>query len=59
MKSFKSILLLVVTNLLIFVSLSISFTILVNFILPIFGVDLRGSVSGRLPFVFYDNTEIV
>ena len=44
MKSFKSLLLLVVANLLIFVTLSISFTILVNVVLPLFGVDLRASV---------------
>lgn len=44
MKSFKSIALLVGTNLLIFVTLSITFSLLVNLILPAFGVDLRGVV---------------
>lgn len=45
MKSFKGIALLVVTNLLIFATLFISFQVLVNFILPAFGIDLRGSVN--------------
>lgn len=44
MKSFKSIALLVGTNLLIFVTLSITFSLLVKLILPAFGVDLRGVV---------------
>ena len=45
MKSFKSIALLVFTNLLIFIALSITFSILVNWVLPAFGVDLRGMVG--------------
>lgn len=45
MKSFKSIALLVGTNLLIFITLSITFSVLVNLVLPAFGVDLRGVVS--------------
>lgn len=45
MKSFKSIALLVGTNLLIFITLSITFSVLVNVVLPAFGVDLRGVVS--------------
>ncbi len=45
MKSMKSILLLVVANLLIFLTLSITFTVLVQLVLPAFGIDLRGSVN--------------
>ncbi|WP_414040305.1 protease HtpX [Acidithiobacillus sp. M4-SHS-6] len=45
MKSFKSIALLAVANLLVFVALSITFSILVYLVLPAFGVDLRGVVG--------------
>lgn len=48
MKNFKGILLLVLANVLIFVTLSITFTILVQVVLPAFGVDLRGSVNQSL-----------
>ncbi len=46
MRSLKGIFLLIVANLLIFTTLSISGTILINFILPAFGIDLRGSLAG-------------
>ncbi|MDQ6950772.1 MAG: protease HtpX [Mariprofundales bacterium] len=46
MRSFKGIFLLIIANLLIFTTLSISGTILINFVLPSFGIDLRGSVGG-------------
>jgi len=46
MRSFKGIFLLIIANLLIFTTLSISGTILINFILPAFGIDLRGSLAG-------------
>jgi heat shock protein HtpX len=44
MKRLKGIGLLLIANVLIFVALSISFTVLVEYILPAFGVDLRGAV---------------
>jgi heat shock protein HtpX len=44
-KSLKRIVLLLIANVLIFVTLSITFTILVNVILPAFGIDVRGSVD--------------
>ncbi len=45
MRSFKGIGLLIITNLLIMFTLIISGNILINFILPQFGIDLRGSVA--------------
>lgn len=45
MKSLKGIGLLIVTNILIMVTLMISGTLIVNFILPMFGIDVRGSFS--------------
>jgi len=45
MQWFKGIFLLIVTNLLIFFTLVISGTILINFVLPSFGIDLRGSLA--------------
>ncbi|WP_038247797.1 protease HtpX [Ghiorsea bivora] len=47
MKSFKGIALLVITNILIMVTLAISANILVYFILPMFGIDVRGSFEAR------------
>ena len=47
MKSFKGIALLVVTNILIMVTLAISANILVYFVLPMFGIDVRGSFEAR------------
>jgi heat shock protein HtpX len=47
MKSFKGIALLVITNILIMVTLAISANILVYFILPKFGIDVRGSFEAR------------
>ncbi|HEY5648903.1 MAG TPA: protease HtpX [Nitrospiria bacterium] len=41
----KGIGLLLLSNILIFVTLSITFTILVNIVLPMFGMDIRGSVN--------------
>jgi heat shock protein HtpX len=48
MKNLKGIFLLVLANALIFVTLSITFTILVQVVLPAFGIDLRGSVNQSL-----------
>lgn len=47
MKSFKGIALLVITNILIMVTLAISANILVYFVLPAFGIDVRGSFEAR------------
>ncbi|WP_447980296.1 protease HtpX [Candidatus Nitrospira bockiana] len=44
LKSLKGIALLLIANVLIFVALSITFTVLTEFILPAFGIDLRGAV---------------
>lgn len=41
----KGIGLLLLSNILIFVTLSITFTLLVNIVLPAFGMDIRGSVN--------------
>ena len=46
MKKFKGIGLLLLSNILIVVTLSITFTILSQVILPSFGIDIRGIVSG-------------
>jgi heat shock protein HtpX len=48
MKNLKGIMLLVVANVLIFITLSITFTVLVQVVLPAFGIDLRGSVNQSL-----------
>jgi len=45
MQWFKGIFLLIVTNLLIFFTLAITGTILIDFVLPNFGIDVRGSVA--------------
>jgi len=45
MKSFKGIALLIVTNLLIFLTLAITGNILIYFVLPMIGIDVRGSVA--------------
>lgn len=45
MKRFKGIGLLLLANVLIFVTLSITFMILSEFVLPAFGIDLRGSIA--------------
>jgi len=45
MRWFKGIFLLIITNLLIFFTLAITGSILINVILPNFGIDLRGSVA--------------
>ncbi|MDE3225441.1 MAG: M48 family metalloprotease, partial [Nitrospirota bacterium] len=45
MKWLKGMVLLLIANVLIFVTLSISFHVLVNFILPAFGIDVRGAVN--------------
>ena len=45
MKKFKGIGLLLIGNILIFITLSISFTVLSEFVLPAFGIDLRGSIA--------------
>ncbi len=44
MKRFKGIGLLLISNILIFLTLSITFSILANVVLPAFGIDLRGSI---------------
>jgi heat shock protein HtpX len=45
MKWLKGIALLLIANILIFLTLSITFNVLVNFVLPAFGIDLRGAVN--------------
>ena len=46
MKKFKGIGLLLLGNILIFITLSISFTVLSEYVLPVFfGIDLRGSIA--------------
>ena len=45
MKKLKGIGLLLLANILIFITLSISFTVLSEFVLPAFGIDLRGSIA--------------
>jgi len=45
MKKFKGIGLLLLANILIFITLSISFFVLSEFVLPAFGIDLRGSIA--------------
>ncbi|MDX8390695.1 MAG: protease HtpX [Mariprofundaceae bacterium] len=45
MNAMKSIFLLIAANFLIFITLAVTGTILINFILPNFGIDLRGSVA--------------
>jgi len=45
MRSFKGIFLLIITNLLVFLTLIISGNILIHFVLPAFGVDMRGSFA--------------
>jgi len=45
MKWLKGITLLLIANVLIFATLSITFTLLVNVILPAFGIDVRGAVN--------------
>lgn len=48
MKTMKGMVWLVVANVLIFVTLSVTFTILVQFVLPAFGIDLRHSANHSL-----------
>jgi len=45
MKWLKGVGLLLIANVLIFVTLSITFHVLVNVVLPVFGIDVRGAVS--------------
>jgi len=45
MQWFKGVFLLIITNVLIFFTLAVTGTILINFVLPNFGIDLRGSVA--------------
>jgi heat shock protein HtpX len=45
MKWLKGIVLLLIANVLIFVTLSITFHVLVNYVLPAFGMDVRGVVN--------------
>ncbi len=45
MKWLKGIVLLLVANVLIYITLSISFSVIVNIILPVFGIDVRGIVD--------------
>ncbi|MCA1837629.1 MAG: protease HtpX, partial [Actinobacteria bacterium] len=48
MKWLKGIGLLLIANVLIFVALSVTFHVLVNFVLPAFGVDIRGAVNEQM-----------
>lgn len=45
MRSFKGMILLILANLLVFLTLAISGNILIHFVLPAFGIDLRGSFA--------------
>lgn len=45
MKWLKGIGMLLIANILIFVTLSITFQVLVNYVLPAFGIDVRGAVN--------------
>jgi len=45
MKSFKGIGLLIITNILIMITLMISGTLIIEFVLPMFGIDVRGSFN--------------
>lgn len=45
MRSFKGLFLLIITNILVFLTLIISGNILINFVLPLFGIDMRGSFA--------------
>jgi len=45
MRAFKGIFMLILTNLLVFLTLIISGNILIAFVLPAFGIDLRGSIT--------------
>lgn len=45
MRGFKGIFLLIITNVLIFFTLAITGSILINVVLPNFGIDLRGTVA--------------
>lgn len=45
MRSFKGIFMLILTNLLVFLTLVITGNILIGFVLPMFGIDLRGSIT--------------
>jgi len=45
MRGFKGIFMLILTNLLVFLTLIISGNILINFVLPAFGIDFRGSFT--------------
>ncbi|NWF36412.1 protease HtpX [Mariprofundus sp. KV] len=47
MRSFKGIFLLIITNVLIFFTLAITGTILIEVVLPNFGIDLRGTVAAQ------------
>lgn len=50
MKKLKGIGLLILSNILIFVTLSITFTILADYILPAFGIHIRGSIDQGVLF---------
>ncbi|MGH7254708.1 MAG: protease HtpX, partial [Nitrospirales bacterium] len=45
MRKLKGIGLLLIANVMIFITLSITFQILVHLVLPAFGIDLRGSIA--------------
>ena len=45
MRRMKGIFLFLLANVLIFITLSITFTVLVEIVLPMFGIDLRGSIN--------------
>ena len=48
MKSLKGIGLLLISNILIYLTLSITVRVLVNVVLPAFGIDVRGAFSQEL-----------
>jgi heat shock protein HtpX len=48
LKNLKGIGLLLITNILIMITLSVVYVILANVVLPAFGIDIRGSVNGNM-----------
>src|SRR5437879_11836644 len=48
LKKLKGIGLLLITNFLIMIMLGVVYVVLANFVLPAFGIDIRGSVDGTI-----------
>ena len=47
-KTLKGIGLLLISNILIMITLSVAYVVVANVILPAFGIDIRGSVNGNM-----------